>query len=126
METNFICKNKVDATYIKQTQLQFDSLKNTSHKFLKKLSKQAINFFIQCGYLPDNEVDANNFLNSIAGINEKEVYNIDYALKNLSAEKHFKLSKHPAVYALHPNIWPNLAVEDKMVCLNFIYKNICV
>lgn len=125
METNFICKSKVDDAYIKQTQLQFDSLIYTSHKFLKNLSKLANDFFIQCGYLPQNETDANNFLNSIAKINEKQQYDIFYALQNLPKDKQFMLNKYTAVYALHPSIWPNLAVEDKMVCLNFIYKNLC-
>ena len=119
-----ILKNKADVMSIKKAKLCF--LTNKDHyAYFNTLSQDTKNFFYDCGYIPTSSLDANNFLNSIANLSEREEYNIDYALKDvLPTEKFYKLNKNSYFYALYPKVWNKLAVEDRLICLNFAYKDL--
>ena len=118
-------KNQVDKDFAEKTAKEFVSKMYSKHSFLSQLSYEAQSMFINLGYLPQNTMDANNFLNGIAEIGDKKSYNIDYALaKILPKEKYFPLDSKNFIYALYPKIWKNLTVEDRLVALNFSYKKI--
>ncbi|MGN1212552.1 MAG: hypothetical protein ACI4TZ_00795 [Christensenellales bacterium] len=109
---------------IKKAKLSFLTNQD-KYTFFKNLPQETKQFFYDCGYIPTDFIDANNFVNSLAKLNEKEEYDIDYALKDvLPKEKFYKLNTSSYIYALYPKVWDKLAVEDRLICLNFAYKDL--
>lgn len=124
MNKSILTKNKVDDNLIKETKSTYTS-NIDNFCFFKGLPPETQQFFYNCGYIPKNHNDANKFVSSIAQLNEKKEYDIDYALKGvLPKEKFFKLHNLSYIYALYPKVWDKLAVEDRLACLNFAYKDL--
>lgn len=114
-------KNQADDMTIKKLYLKYLST-NFDNAFFKSLNYDIQKIFINAGFIPENSFEANNFLNGISNINEKEDYEISYAFKDIPADKHFVLNQDNFIYALHPKVWNNLTLEDRLVCLNLAYK----
>ena len=123
-DINYLTKYKADAKSIKRAKLTYVSNMD-KFDFFKSLPPETKQFFYNCGYIPTNYSDASNFVSSIAQLNDKTEYDIDYALKDiLPKEKFYKLNKSSYIYALYPKVWDKLATEDRLVCLNFAFKNL--
>lgn len=123
---NILCqiKNQADAVTILKTRADFLSNK-AKFGFFDNLPELVKQYFYSQGYLPKNATDANNFINSMAGLNSSSNININYALKDvLPPEKYFFLNKDTCVYALYPDVWQKLTIEDRLNCFNFAYKRI--
>ena len=64
---NLYIKNKVDEISINDAKLEYWSNAKAFY-FFNPLPAETKNFFCECGYLPENPLKANNFVNSIAQI----------------------------------------------------------
>ena len=117
-------KNRASKLTIKKLFLQQLSANKTDNSFFYTLPYDIQKVFFNFGYLPENHIQANNFLNSISNINEKEQYDISYAFDDIPKEKHFNLDITTYKLALYPKIWQNLTLEDRLVCLNFAYRDL--
>lgn len=117
-------KNQADDKTIIKTKTEYIANKQ-KYPFFDKMPYMVKSFFLCNGFIPKNEFEANNFINSIVGLNDKDDINIDYALTNiLPKERFFTLNRNTFVYALYPNVWEKLTIEDRLHCINFAYRKI--
>ena len=121
---NLNIKNKADEQTIKKVKKEYLVSQSPDYHFFQQLPFFVKDFFYQVGYIPKGHIDASNFLNSLAGINEKTDFDISYALTDIAPEKQFTLNQNTFMYAFYPKVWNKLAIEDRLVCTNFAFKQL--
>lgn len=86
--------------------------------FFENLSYAAQKFFINYGFEPEDEYEANIFVKGVAGTNLSREIIVEIGKKQIVIDKkHYKL-------ALYPKVWKKLSPEDRVYVLTHAYKQI--
>jgi hypothetical protein len=91
-------------------------------EYFDNFSKEAQQFFCDRDFIPDNDYDATNFINSVSGTSDNRVIVADYFddKKNQKIE----ITKDNYLYGFYPKIWQTLSVEDRTFLLYNAYKDL--
>jgi HPt (histidine-containing phosphotransfer) domain-containing protein len=101
----------------------FKKSTKTENKFFSKLSKDVQKWFNSYDFMPTNDVEATNFISSVAQTGCNRTINVSYN----NSEKLCDIAINADNYklAFYPSIWCTLSPEDKVYFMHCAFKDLC-
>jgi hypothetical protein len=90
--------------------------------YFDRFSKDAQKFFCDRDFIPDNDYDATNFINSVSGAGENRVIVANYIEDN--KDQKIEITKDNYFCGFYPKIWATLSPEDKTFLFCNAYKDL--